>query len=78
MNQSLTCLVVTREGSFDAVLRNDIYLRALKTALNLEEEVLWCLAWLLLLVQELLSDYTVKLTIYKEILKKQENITVME
>ena len=28
--------------------------------LNLEEEVWWCLAWFLLLVQNLLSGYTVK------------------
>ena len=32
------------EGLFDAVLRNDISLSALKAALNLEEEVWWCLA----------------------------------
>ena len=57
MSQSLTCSVVT-EGSFDAVLRNDIHLSALKTALNLEEEVLWCLAWFQLLVQ----NFLVKLT----------------
>ena len=34
MSQSLTCSVVTREGSFDAVLRNDIHLSALKAALK--------------------------------------------
>ena len=39
MNLSLTCSVVTEEGSFEAVLRNDNRLRALKAALNLEEEV---------------------------------------
>ena len=39
MSQSLICPVVTREGSFDAVLRNDIPLSALKVGLNLEEEV---------------------------------------
>ena len=30
---------MTGEGSFDAVLRNDIHLSVLKAALNLEEEV---------------------------------------
>ena len=50
------------EGSFDEVLRNVIHLSALKAELNLEEEVWWCLAWfLLLLVQDFLSGYTVKL-----------------
>ena len=39
MSQSLTCSVMTGEGSFDAVLRNDIQLSALKAALNLVEEV---------------------------------------
>ena len=39
ISQSLTCSVVTGEGSLDAVLRNDIRLSALKAALNLEEEV---------------------------------------
>ena len=38
MSQSLTLSVVTGEGSFDAVLRNDIRLSALKAALDLEEE----------------------------------------
>ena len=38
MSQSLTCSVVMGEGSFDAVLRNDNCLSALKAALNLEEE----------------------------------------
>ena len=47
---------------FDALLRNDIHLSTQKAALNLEEEVWWCLAWLRLLVQHLLSSYTVKLT----------------
>ena len=60
--QSLTCSVVTEYGSFDAVLRDDIRLSAQKAALNLEEEVWWCLVWFLLLVQNLLSGYTVKLT----------------
>ena len=62
MIQSLTCSVITREGSFDAALRNYIRLSALKAAFNLESEVWWCLAWFLLLVQDLLSGYTVKLT----------------
>ena len=39
MSQSLTCLVVPWEGSFDAVLRINIHLSALKAELNLEEEV---------------------------------------
>ena len=39
MRQSLTCSIVMGEGSFDAVLRNDIRFNALKAALNLEEEV---------------------------------------
>ena len=51
--QNLTCSVVTRDGSFDAVQRNDIHLSALKAALNLEKEVWWFLAWFLLLVQDL-------------------------
>ena len=38
MIQSLTYSVVTGEGSFDAVLRNDFHLNALKAALSLEEE----------------------------------------
>ena len=46
MRQSLTSSVVTGEGLFDAVLRNDIRLSAAKAALNLEEDVWWCLAWL--------------------------------
>ena len=62
MSQSLTCSVVIGEGSFDPVLRNDIHLSALKAALNLEEEVSWCLAWFLRLIENLLSGYTVKLT----------------
>ena len=61
ISQRLTCLVVTGEGSFDGVLRNAIYLSALKAALDLEEEVWWCLAWfLILLQQDILSGYTVK------------------
>ena len=60
MSQSLTCSVVTDEDSFDAVQRNDICFSALKAALNLEEEVWWCLAWFL--VQDLLPGYMVKLT----------------
>ena len=43
MTQSLTSLVVTGESLFDAVLNNDIRLGALKAALNLKEEVRWCL-----------------------------------
>ena len=39
MSQSLTCLDVTGENSFDAVLRNDICVSALKAALDLDEEV---------------------------------------
>ena len=50
------------EGSFDAVLRNDIRLCALKAALNLEEEVWWCLSWFLLLLLGLLWNCTIKLT----------------
>ena len=38
MSQSLTCSVVTGEGSYDEVLRNDIYLTVLKAAVNLEDE----------------------------------------
>ena len=38
-SQSLTSSVVTGDGSFDAVLRDDICLSTLKAALNLEEEV---------------------------------------
>ena len=56
MSQSFTCLVMTGEGSFD------IRPSALKVALNLEEEVWWCLARFPLLVQDLLSDYKVQLT----------------
>ena len=37
MTQRLTCVVVMGEGSFNAVLRNDIHLCAPKVALNLEE-----------------------------------------
>ena len=37
-SQSLTCSVVTREGSVDVVLRNDIHFSALNAALNLKEE----------------------------------------
>ena len=44
MSQSLTCSVVTEEDSFEAVLRNNIHLGALKAALDLEEEVWLCLA----------------------------------
>ena len=55
MSQSLTCLVVTGEGSFDIVLRNNVPLSALKSVLNLKAEVWWCLAWFLLLVLDLLS-----------------------
>ena len=62
MSQSLTCLVVTGKGSFSAVLRNNIHLSTLKAALNLQEEVWWCLAWFLLLVQDLLSGYIIKST----------------
>ena len=62
MSQSLTCSIETREGSFDAILRNDIPLNALKAALNLEKEEWWCLAWFLLLVQNLASGHMVKLT----------------
>ena len=40
MSQSFTCSVVTREGSFDAVVRNNIRLSALKSALYLEESVM--------------------------------------
>ena len=61
MSQSLTFLVVTGEGLFNTVLRNDICLSVLKAALNLEEEVWWYLAWFLLLVEDLLSSYMVKL-----------------
>ena len=57
----LTCSIVMGEGSFDIVLRNDIRLSALKAVLNLEEEVWRCLAWFLLLIQDLLSGYMVKL-----------------
>ena len=39
MHQSLTCSLVTEEGSFVTVLRNNIHLSALKAVLNLEEEV---------------------------------------
>ena len=39
MRQSLTCSVVTGDGSVVADLRNNIRLSALKAALNLEEEV---------------------------------------
>ena len=39
MSQSLTCSVVTGEGSFDTVLMNDIPHNVLKAAVNLEEEV---------------------------------------
>ena len=39
ISQSLTYSVVTGEDSFDAVLRNDIRLNALKAALNFEEKV---------------------------------------
>ena len=62
MSQSLTCSVVMGEGSFDTLLRNDIYLSALKAALNLEKEMWWCLVWFLLLVQDFLPGYTVELT----------------
>ena len=68
MNQSLTCSVVTEEGSFDAVLRNNIRLCALKAALNLEDEVWWYLARILLLVQDFLTQ--INATVYKEILRK--------
>ena len=44
MSQSFTCSVVTGEGLFETFVRNDIHLCALKAALNLEEEVWWCLA----------------------------------
>ena len=40
MSQSLTCLVVTEEGLFDAIRRNDIGLSALKVVLDLEEDVM--------------------------------------
>ena len=39
MSKSLTFSVVTGDGSFDSVLRNNFHLSALKAALNLEEEV---------------------------------------
>ena len=39
MSQSLTCLVVTGEGSFTAVPWNDIHFSALRAVLDLEEEV---------------------------------------
>ena len=55
MSQSLTCSVVTGEGLFDAVLRNNIRLSAQKAVLDLEEEAWWCLAWFLLLLQDSLS-----------------------
>ena len=38
MTESLTCSVVTGEGSFDTILRHDICLSVLKAALNLEED----------------------------------------
>ena len=50
---SLTCSVVTEEGLFDAIQRNDIHLSGPKAAENLKEEVWWCLAWFQLLVQDL-------------------------
>ena len=72
MSQSLTCLVVTGEGLFDAVLRNNIRLSALKAELNLEKEVWWCLAWFLLLVHDLLSGYNkINACVSKELSKKQ-------
>ena len=39
MSESLSCSVVTEEGSFDVVLRNVTCLSGPKAALNLEEEV---------------------------------------
>ena len=62
MSQSLTCSVVTTEGSFHAVLRSNILVSALKAVLNLEEEGCWCLVWFRVLVQDIFSGYTVKLT----------------
>ena len=40
-SQNLTISVVTEKGSFNAVLKNDIRLSALKAALNFEEKVWW-------------------------------------
>ena len=69
MSQSLTCSKVTVEGSFDAVLRNDILLNALKAALNLEEEVWWCLAWFAITGRLVRQHGKINATVYKEILK---------
>ena len=55
------CFFVTGEGSFDAVLRNEVRLILQKAALNLEEEVWSYLALFLLLVQDLLWGYRIKL-----------------
>ena len=58
---------MTGEGSFDEVLKNNIRLRALKAALNLEEEMWLCLAWFSGDTGPLVSLLSkINLTIFKE------------
>ena len=71
-SQNLTCLVVTREVLFDAILRNDIRLSALKAVLNLEAASVMMFGMISVTATGPLVRLhgEINATVYKEILKK--------